>query len=197
MANTFAPFGFRATRLRGGAVPNYAFNQADRILNTNTNKIYAGDPVQMTTSGYIDTLAPGSSTYYGIFQWVQYIDSALGRVRSPFWSGASTAIADTVECAIITDPDQLFEVQVGGSTTVGVPVAQIGQNVQFAYGTGNQRSGISGSYIDLGTAPANTATLPFRINDLALFPNNDNTLPYNLIEVVFNNFLSNTSTGRS
>ena len=197
MANTFAPFGFRPSRLRGSSIPNYAQQQNKPILNTNTNKIYWGDPVQINTSGYIDTLSPGTSTYYGIFLGCQYVDSLTGPVKSPYWTGASTAVAGSVEALIVTDPSMLWEVQVGGSTSVGVPFGNIEQNVQFAYGTGNTSSGMSGAYIDLGTSPANTATLPFRVTNLVLLPNNDNTGPYNIIEVRFNNFLSNTTTGRS
>lgn len=198
MANTFAPFGFRPSRLAGSMIPNYANAQNKPILNTNTNKIYYGDPVQITTSGYIDTLAVGSSTYYAIFLGCEYLDSSAGKVFSPFWTGASTAVAGTVQAIINTDPDMLWEVQTGPSNaSVGITFANIEQNVQFAYGTGNQSSGISGAYIDTGTSPANTSTLPFRVTNLMLLPNNDNTLAFNIIEVRFNNFLQNTNTGRS
>lgn len=197
MANTFAPFGFRFSRLRGSSEPNYGLQQPKPILYTNSNKIYSGDPVQINTSGYIDTLAPGTSTYYGIFMGVEYVDSVLGPQKLPSWQAPATAVSGSVFAQIVTDPSVLWEVQVGGSSSVGVPFGNVEQNVQFAYGTGNARSGISGAYIDLGTAPANTATLPFRVTNLMLLPNNDNTGPYNIIEVRFNNFLSNTTTGRS
>ena len=199
MANTFAPFGFRASRNRGGAVPNYAIPQTKPILYTNTNKIYWGDPVQITTAGYIDTLAVGSSTYYGIFQGCQFVDSSLGPVKQAWWDGRSTAVSGSIEAFVNTDPDALWEVQTGPSNaSVGITFANIEQNVQFAYGTGSQTvGGISGAYIDTGTSPANTATLPFRVMNLSLLPNNDNTLAFNIIEVRFNNFLANTTTGRS
>jgi len=195
--NTFAPFGFRPSRLTSGSLPNYALAQPKPILYTNSNKMYAGDPVQITTSGYVDTLAPGSSTYYGIFQSVEYVDSVLGPQKLPSWQAPATAVSGSVYAQIITDRDQLWEVQVGGSTSVGLTFASVEMNVQFAYGTGNTRSGISGAYIDLGTAPANTNTLPFRFTNLWLGVGNDNTGLYNIVEVRFNNFLCNTTTGRS
>lgn len=198
MANTFAPFGFRPSRLSGSSEPNYAYMQPKPILYTNTNKMYFGDPVQITTSGYIDTLAPGTSTYYGIFQGCEYQDAASGSIVRSAWYPGAVGASGTVKAFVSTDPNMLWEVQVGGSTSVGVTFANIEQNVQFAYGTGSQTiGGISGAYIDLGTSPANTATLPFRVTNLIQAPNNDNTLPYNLIEVRFNNFLQRTTTGRS
>jgi hypothetical protein len=68
----------------------------------------------------------------------------------------------------------------------------IGMNGQFAIGTGNQATGMSGATLDVVTnPPAATPTFPFRIIDLITDPpganGTDTTTAFNWAYVTFNN----------
>lgn len=202
MANTFAPFGFRQTAENIGVTTNFGYTPTPyKILAAYNTAIFKGDPVILLSTGYINRAAAGTTTIAGIFDGCTYLSTSQQRtVWSPYWPGAD-ANGD-VTAYIIDDPNAIFLVQVGNSTAgpgVGGPAAQadVGANVQFGLGTGSTSSGLSGAYVDYNTAPAVTATLPFRV--LPLLPNQDvrtdNTSAGNLILVTFNNQQFKTTTG--
>jgi hypothetical protein len=99
---------------------------------------------------------------------------------------------------LINDPNAKFVAQVGGSTSVGIAATDIGANVQFAYGTPNAMSGISGAFIDIAVTPTTTATLPFKVVGLETTPpgaNGADAGAYNYAIVAFNNVTTKTLTG--
>ena len=70
-------------------------------------------------------------------------------------------------------------------------------NVQFAYGTGNASTGISGAYV-VYNSPATTDTLPFRVVSLVTDPpgsNGTQSGAYNYVIVAFNNVAPKQLTG--
>lgn len=193
MANTFAPFGFAVCGRQDGA--SWSANQtAYQILYTNNHQLFTGDVCTLLSTGYIDTLAPGTVPPLGIFNGAKYISASQGRLSPvPYYPGADQITNGIVEADVIDDPLVKFFVQTGWSGGVPAPATQamVGMNAQYANGTGSTLSGQSGAYLDLNVTPAVTTTLPFRILRLIVDPpganGTDATTPYNWVEVCWNN----------
>jgi hypothetical protein len=196
MANTFAPFGF--SQLSGtGSAPTY--EQVVGFCAYNTAAMYFGDPVFQNANGSIYPTTPGTGILAGVFVGCKYLSVSQKRtVWSNFWGAADVASTNTVEVYYVNDPNAKFLAQVGGSSSTGLAVTDIGANVQFAYGTPNTMSGISGAYIDITVTPTTTATLPFRVVGLDTAPPGSNGTEagaYNYAIVAFNNVATKTLTG--
>lgn len=197
MANTFAPFGFRQISGTGSA-PTY--EQVATFCAYDTAAMYFGDPVfRNGTTGGIYPTTPGAGILAGVFIGCKYLSVSQKRtVWSNFWGAADVASGNTVECYIVNDPNAQFLAQVGGSSSVGATVAEIGANVQFAYGSPNTASGISGAYVNISVSPAATATLPFKVVSLVTNPPGSNGTEagaYNYVIVRINNVETKTLTG--
>lgn len=196
MANTFAPFGFAEFAGTGSAK---TYEQPARTIALTASAIYSGDPVTTQADGTVAQSVAGTTQIAGIFVGCKYLSAALNRtVWSPFWPGSGAAAANTVpEAYVINDPNAQFKVQSGNA---GSPVttANIGQNINFAIGTGNGTTGVSGAYANQATI-ANTATLPFRITGLLTNPpggpGTDSSSNGNWIVVAFNNVDTKSLTG--
>lgn len=190
MANTNAPFGFRQYSGNGSA-PTY--EQVTARIVYNASAIYYGDPVLPDSSGYIVVGAPGTTQIAGVFVGCKYLSTSQKRtVWSNYWPGSDVASNQTVEGYIINDPNAVFLAQVAGSSSTGAATTDINANVQFAIGTPNSSTGISGAYVDINTAPAVTATFPFRLLKIGsqfLPPgsNGSEDGAYNYVLVAFNN----------
>jgi hypothetical protein len=194
VANTNAPFGFRQYQGGAGGAPTFA--QTVRRIKSDAGAIYYGDPVMpviSTANGYITQGAPGTTTLAGIFVGCKYLSTSQKRtVFSNYWPG-SDATGD-VEAYVIDDPNTRFVVQ-GNSTTFNIggslstfTSSPVGQYAQFAIGSGNTATGISGAYLNsLGT----TVTFPFVVTDVITQPpggpGTDPTSAYNWVVVGFNN----------
>jgi len=196
MANTFAPFGF--SQLSGtGSAPTY--EQVVGFCAYNTAAMYFGDPVFQNSNGSIYPTTPGTGILAGVFVGCKYLSVSQKRtVWSNFWGAADVASTNTVEVYYVNDPNAKFLAQVGGSSSTGLAVTDIGANVQFAYGTPNTMSGISGAYIDITVTPTTTNTLPFKVVGLDTAPpgaNGTEAGAYNYAIVAFNNVSTKTLTG--
>jgi len=191
MANTNAPFGFWQ-RQGTGSSPTY--EQIEYSITSTTANIFFGDPVARLSDGSVAGITtsalPGTVPLAGVFIGCRYLSVAQKRtVWSNYWPG-SDGTANTIVAYVVTDPNAQFIAQTGNSTTTGVVAANIGSNVQFAYGTGTTANGISGAYIDIGVTPAVTSTLPFRVISLVTTPpgaNGTASGAYNYAIVAFNN----------
>ena len=187
MANVSAPFGF-ADSHRLGAAPNYQISRR-WISPSNPTPIYQGDPIVQLSTGFIAQAAPGTTQIGGIFIGCEYMSVAGKKiVARNFWPGSDALSSLNVMARVIDDPLVAFRVQGNGQITF----AMIGLNAQFAIGTGNQATGLSGATLDMVTSPpAATATFPFRILDLITDPpganGTDTTTPFNWAYVTFNN----------
>jgi hypothetical protein len=187
MANTNAPFGFQLAGFLDGRSGSLG-QQTRLIANGDTNAVYSGDPVTSLNTGYVTRSTAGTTQISGIFIGCTYLNTALGRpVWSPSWPG-SGATGD-VTAYVVTDPQAVFKVQAGGSTSA-IALANINENVNFALGTPNTLSGQSGAYADQTTLSPSTTTLPFRVVGLIQAPpganGTDITSGYNQILVAFN-----------
>ena len=187
MANTNAPFGFQLSGFLDGRTGSLG-QQTRLIANADTTAVYSGDPVTSLSTGYVTRSTAGTTQIAGIFIGCTYLNTSLGRtVWSPSWPG-SGATGD-ITAYVVTDPQAVFKVQAGGSTTA-IGIADINANINFALGTPNTTSGQSGAYADQTTIAAATTTLPFRIIGLVTAPpsapGTDSTSGYNYIYVAFN-----------
>jgi hypothetical protein len=196
MANTFAPFGF--SQFSGtGSAPTY--EQVVGFCAYNTAAMYFGDPIFQNANGTVYPTTPGTGILAGVFVGCKYLSVSQKRtVWSNFWGAADVASTNTVEVYYVNDPNAKFLAQVGGSSSTGLAVTDIGANVQFAYGTPNTMSGISGAYIDITVTPTTTATLPFKVVGLDTAPpgaNGTEAGAYNYAIVAFNNVSTKTLSG--
>ncbi len=187
MANTAAPYGFSHIGYFGGQAPNFA-PSIKKIAAANTNKIHFGSPVVQLNTGYIDVASPGTTQIAGIFCGCRYLSTSRGYTwKANKWLGAD-ATGD-VEAFVIDNPLAIFQCQSGTAAAVGL--ADVGANINFAIGTGNDSTGISGAYANQGTINPATTTLPFRIIGIVSDPSGvngtDSTSAYNDIIVAFNN----------
>lgn len=186
MANTLAPFGFKALG-NYGASPTFGL-VTRLIASNNTTDIFHGDPVKNLNTGYIAQWSAGVavSQLAGVFVGCQYISSATGElVRSRFWPGTGNTgdvTALILPCNLSIPP--LFAVQSSG-TAIGL--ADIGANADVSIGTGSQTTGISGATLDQSTLNT-TATLPFRVMGLwnGVGNGSDSASDYNWVIVAAN-----------
>lgn len=158
MANTQATFGFRHIGYTSGGSPDYQL-ATGVILSTNTTKIYRGDPVIVDpTTGKIKQAAAGATqALAGIFDGCMYTPVGGTPVWSPYWPGAGASVDATAY--IINAPNALF---MAAALNTSIVTANIGENVDFAIGTGSTVTGFSGATVDQSTLNT-TNTLPFRI----------------------------------
>ena len=195
MANVSAPFGFQQ---RSGTGSSPTYEQVERLVDYNTSNIFFGDPVFTISDGSVAGITtgpgPGTTAIAGVFVGCKYLSVAQKRtVWSNYWPGSDVASGNSVTAYLVTDGNAQFLCQVGGSGSTGITAANVGSNVQFAYGTGTTSNGISGAYLDITVTPATTSTLPFRVNALVTNPPGapgTASGAYNYVVVAANNFES-------
>jgi hypothetical protein len=196
MANTNAPFGF--SQYRGtGSTPT--FEQVTGLINYNTTNIFFGDPIAHLSDGSVAGITtsalPGTVPLAGIFVGCKYLSVSQKRtVWSNYWPGSDVASTNQAEAYYVNDPNAQFLVQSSGGS--GVTQAMVGQNLQFAYGTGNTSNGISGAYVDAATADRTVTTLPFKVVSLVtpVGSTSPTTGQYNTVVVAFNNVETKVTT---
>jgi hypothetical protein len=187
MSNQNAPFGF-ADAARLGAAVNYQMSRR-WISPSNPTPIYAGDPIVQLSTGYVAQAAPGTTQIAGIFIGCEYMSVSQRKlVTSRYWPGSDAVAGLNVVAKVIDDPLSTFRVQGNGQITF----TMIGMNAQFAIGSGNAVTQLSGATLDVVTTPpASTSTFPFRILDLVTdppgAPGTDTTSAFNWAVVTFNN----------
>lgn len=195
MSNTNAPFGFKAAGRIDAVAANFAIQHYPLLYSYNVS-IAFGDPVILTSGGVVQVMTAGTGVILGIAQGVEYYDTAQQRkIWLPNWPAPSTALAGSVKIAVYSDPNMEFEVQVGGSTTVGATAADIGDNINFAGQSTANAAGYSQAYVDITTLSPGTTTRPFRIVGLGTSPKNDITAPYDVVRVKLNNAFYSTLAG--
>ena len=187
MANANAPFGLRPVRRLDGAAPNYQTNQY-QINTANTNKIGCGDIVKFSSgnAGYIDVAAASDTPILGVLSSAEWYDTSVQKkIFSPWWYGSTTAVAP-INAQVYDDVNIVYEIQ---SNSAG-PVVQsnVRNNARVATVTApNSTTGISTEVLDAATITGGQATYPLKIVGLSQKVGNDNTLVYNIVEVILNN----------
>ena len=158
MANVNTAYGLRpASRI--GSVPSSNGGTEYRIDPTDSNKIYQGMPVVVTTDGFIARVgnATGNNTKpLGVFMGCQYVSVTERKpVWSSFWPGAGALTTEPVVATVLDDPMQIFRIAANGA----VVQANVFQNANMASAqTGSDSTGVSAGVLDTSTIAGGTAT---------------------------------------
>jgi len=175
MANKDAPFGFRPTKMLGGAPFNGSQTEYGIASTYNTN-IFSGDAVELHTDGTVTIAAAGQTNILGVFNGCFYTDSTGAPNWSKYWP-ASTTSTDAV-AFVVDNPNVLFEAQ-EDSTDIGASwPANRGSNANFvSTHAGSTKTGRSKQELDSDNITAATAN--FRIVELSKDPDNSDTASAN------------------
>ena len=175
MANKDAPFGFRPTKMLGGAPFNGSQTEYGIASTYNTN-IFSGDAVELHTDGTVTIAAAGQTNILGVFNGCFYTDSTGKPTYSKYWP-ASTTATDAV-AYVIDNPDVLFEAQ-EDSTNIGSSWPDNrGANANLvSTHAGSTKTGRSKQ--ELASSDIQAATSQFRIVELSKDPDNSDTASAN------------------
>ena len=143
MANVNAPFGFRPVGKMGSNINNSGTNVYP-IADNYATSIFKGDVVQLV-DGVIEVGTATSTKNIGIFNGVFISkDPSTGKPKwSNFYSQTNVATGETIEAYVYDDPNQLYEVQMGGTATLAA--AALGNNIDSVAGSGSTINGQSTS----------------------------------------------------
>ena len=192
MANTQAPFGFRATRRIDGAAPNYAMMPSRLAAQASTFVAGFGDVMSSLSTGYITSTASTATQAQGIFQGCEYYDTVGAVWRFTNYLPGTQSTNSDIKCFTISDVKQVFEVQSNGAA---ITTPQINLNATFTGNAApNSYTGISTAALDPSTVSTNSA-FQFRIVGLGASVGNDNTSSFNTVEVILNAADYNSLTG--
>jgi hypothetical protein len=177
MASTSTPYGLRPINLIGGQVFAGAFREY-KLSTNNTNAIYNGDIVQLTSAGNPQSLTatPTAGTTAGIVGvcvGVRYVTPGLNQPQYAQFcpAGAISAGYTDVYIRVTEDPDALFQIQGSaafGSLTNGA-FGAIGKNAALGNFGGSTSTGNSSVNLVVGAnggSLASTPTLAMRVVDV-------------------------------
>lgn len=178
MANTDAKTGLRPVRhIAGGQV---RISGRYTVAVDYTTKIYKGDPVQVTvTTNEIILAEAGNVDNIGVFAGCSYNDSNGNVVFSKYWPGVTGNT--NIKAFVYEDPNIVYEIQADT-----LAITDVGALADWAAGTGSTSTGMSGAYLNVGAAGANTATTGKSLRILNLIERPDNAYgAYAKVEVMF------------
>lgn len=184
MVNTNAPRGFGQSSLISGAVPNFGLTAMPMAYNASA--VYKGDPLKLSSGkAAVATVTGGTgAAVLGIADSFSWVSIAQGRkVWQSFYPGSDSVGNADVACWMINQPDALFDVQINA----GGPAVQadVGSFFNWATGTGNVYSGLSGFSLDYSTKNATQGSLPFVLYQILQAPGTDPLSNYNIVRVGF------------
>lgn len=171
MANTQAPFGFRAYGHRDGSAPTMGLERT-WIASSDTNLYFTGDPVARSSAlggKYITPFSSAVAPVYGIFAGCEYYNPTTQQITfSRYWPGTAVGSSDTppVTAYVISDPEMTFLAQC--STTGTITNTNIGWGIAVTgslSSQGNTATGLSVVTLAAATIGA-TNSFPFQIVDL-------------------------------
>ena len=182
MANQNKPVGLSPVRYLNGAPYNGQVSMY-HVNSGGSNAIYVGDPVKLIAgvegiageANGLQTVDIGAAgaTCVGVVVAVgitprggPYINpNNLGyNALNTQYVPASRTIPYFV--AVADDPNIIFEIQEGGTGTE-LTVAATSKNANFAIAAPATGNFLSGTYLDIGTAPATTSTYNLKIMGLS------------------------------
>lgn len=200
-----APQGLVPISTLAGAATNFAQPFAImQIASAYGTNLFTGDPVgpNSTANGTIGIAVVGASTSsipaMGVFNGCVYtgtngiINLGAGPAGQSWWAANTILATGTIAQANIIglDPHTLYTIQTNSSN--GVPITSNFSNANFAVGTGNTQTGVSGYALDQSTINLNSY-LNLRIwgvdqtGGLNDWSNGFGSLPYNNVIVSINN----------
>ena len=156
-----APYGFQPVNRIGGN----PFAGSTRLIPVDSGAVFAGDLVEMLSSGKCKVVADGTAApqAVGVCVGVQYTNT-LGQTVQAQYAPASGVT--NVVAYVVDDPTALFKVAVvsSGTTMATLGRTAVGQNTSVILNAGNTATGDSKQAISSTTNT--TATLPIRIVDV-------------------------------
>ena len=192
MANNYAAFGMRPTRMIGGA-PYTGGQSRYRIAANYDTNIFQGDMVAQVTGGGVEVHADGGTVpIVGVFNGCQYTDPTTSEQVYSNYYPASTNASDII-AFVIDDPNVVSEVQADAA----FPVADLFGNFDIVYtSSGSTVTGISGAELEVSTG-ATTATLPIKAIDISTDPENSDvsSANTNVLVVIQNSIFGQKSAG--
>lgn len=184
MSNANAPRGFSQSGLVGGVSPNYGLQPVPMAYNASA--CYKGDPLKLVSGKVaVATVTGGTgAAVVGVADSFSWVSIAQGRkVWQSFYPGSDSVGNADVQCLMVGNADALFDVQIN----TGGPAVQadVGSFFNFATGTGNVYSGLSGFSLDYSTKNATQGSLPFVLYEILQAPGTDPTSNFNIVRVGF------------
>lgn len=156
-----APYGFQPVNRIGGN----PFAGSTRLIPVDSGAVFAGDLVEMLSSGKCKVVADGAAApqAVGVCVGVQYTNTLGQTVQAQY---APAAGVTNVVAYVVDDPTALFKVAVvsSGTTIASLGRTAVGQNTSVVLNAGNTATGDSKQAISSTTATTNT--LPIRIVDV-------------------------------
>jgi len=191
MANTNAPFGFRAMGKLGSNVNNMA--TSEYVIADNANITLFQNMIVGSGSGVLTAGTATSSKNLGVLNGV-FITKDPSTGKPTFknqYSQTNVASGETITAFVFDDPNTLFEVQAGG---VLAQAAQV-NNIDSAGVAGDAITGVSTS-TTASSVTGSGATAQWRIIRPSSDPENNDISVANCNYVVkFNEHLYLTTTG--
>ena len=191
MANTNAPFGFRAMGKLGSNVNNMA--TSEYVIADNANITLFQNMIVGSGSGVLTAGTATSAKNLGVLNGV-FITKDPSTGKPTFknqYSQTNVAAGETITAFVFDDPNTLFEVQAGG---VLAQAAQV-NNIDSAGVAGDAISGVSTS-TTASSVTGSGATAQWRIIRPSSDPENNDISVANCNYVVkFNEHLYLTTTG--
>lgn len=173
MANVNAPSGLKPVRhMTGGVIRLNEYS----IASGYASNLFQGDPVEMTGTGKnIQLAAAGNADNLGVFWGCRYVNAQGEQQFSRYWP--ANTVATAIKAMVYDDPNIVFETQADT-----IAEGDVGNLLDWAVGTGNTRTGMSGAYADSSTKGVADGAL--RV--LGIVPRVDNAYgAYAKIEVVY------------
>ena len=191
MANTNAPFGFRAMGKLGSNVNNMA--TSEYVIADDSNITLFQNMIVGSGSGIITAGTATSSKNLGVLNGV-FITKDPSTGKPTFknqYAQTNVAAGETITAFVFDDPNTLFEVQAGG---VLAQAAQV-NNIDSAGVAGDAITGVSTS-TTASSVTGSGATAQWRIIRPSSDPDNNDISVANCNYVVkFNEHLYLTTTG--
>lgn len=183
MANVNAPRGFNSSSFIAGMSPSFGLTPVPMAYNASA--VYRGDPLILSSGKAAVATVTGNTgaAVLGIAESFKWVSIAQGRtVWQSYYPGSDSVGNADVECLMQGNPHALFEVQVNASTAAQ---ADVGSFFNWATGTGNVYSGLSGFSLDYSTKNASQGSLPFVLQAILQQPDTDPTSAFNIVRVGF------------
>ena len=181
MTNANAPRGFGSSSFTAGLGQTFGITKG--LMAYNASACYRGDPV-ILSGGKIAVATVTGNTGAAIagiaesFSWVSIAQQR--KVWQSYYPGSDSVNNADVTVHYQGNPQALFDVQVNGGPAVQ---ADIGSFFNWATGTGNVYSGLSGFSLDYSTKNATQGSLPFVLQEILQAPGTDPTSAYNIVRV--------------
>lgn len=181
MTNTNSPRGFNSSSFVPGLAQAYGLTYAPMAYNASA--VYRGDPL-ILSSGLVAVATTTGNTgaaIVGVAESFSWVSIAQGRrVWQSYYPGSDSQGNANVDVLFQGSPEALFDVQVNGGPAVQ---ADVGSFFNWATGTGNTYSGLSGFSLDYSTKNATQGVLPFVLQAILQPPYTDPTSAYNIVRV--------------